>query len=147
MFCPNCFSQVPDDVTICPFCKFDISKKKFRVNIPEENIADVFSSLPEREKEVENEIEQFSKNTAQEELLREIEELDVPQNAEEERRGQVAQESEVEAEEPKPEPEEAQKPPAIRTAPKADPKREKKKSAREPQYLPLFSSAPFAWPG
>lgn len=142
MFCPNCFSQVPDDVTICPFCKFDISKKKFRVNIPEENIADVFSSLPEKENEVENEIEQFSENTAQEELLREIEELDVPQAAGEERRGQVAQESEPEAEEPKSEPEEAQKPPVIRTAPKADPKRKKKeKRARIAVFAIVFVCA------
>ncbi len=51
MFCPNCFSQVPDDVTICPFCKVDISKKRFKVNIPEEKIEDVFSSLPERKDE------------------------------------------------------------------------------------------------
>lgn len=125
MFCPNCFSQVQDDVTVCPFCKFDISKKKFRVNIPEENIADVFSSLPEREKEAEKEIVQPEQEIEEEQLLREMEELDAFAADEEEAPEEAAAPQSAETKEHA-EPKETIKRLAPHAAPKADPKKEKK---------------------
>lgn len=38
MLCTKCFSQIPDDATVCPFCKAKNPQKKFRVNIPEEKL-------------------------------------------------------------------------------------------------------------
>ena len=123
MFCPNCFSQVPDDVTICPFCKVDISKKRFKVNIPEENITDVFSSLPEKEEAVIDALEEPEK---EDELLREMEELDAPQNEAESFyfENDEADESEIALPLHFEEPEEEKKPPVISSA-RHDSRREK----------------------
>lgn len=121
MFCPNCFSQVPDDVTICPFCKVDISKKRFKVNIPEENITDVFSSLPEKEEEVKEVLEEPEK---EDDLLREMEELDVIQD-EDETFDEPQEESEPMTAVQTEEPHKFREPVVVRTA-KTDPQREKK---------------------
>ncbi len=48
MICNNCFSQIPDGETICPYCKKRVAKKRFQINIPEEKLNEEVPVRPEQ---------------------------------------------------------------------------------------------------